>query len=132
MAELAPSGRPRELLGETSSTGGWLTPTQAGDVLRGYGIESLGETVTGVDAAAAAADGLGFPVALKVADPEVVHKTDRGLVRVGLRDEAEVRDRGLRLRAPSWGAPRWCWSSRWPPVSRSPSGWSATLLSARW
>ena len=36
--------------------------------------------------------GIGFPVAIKVADPEVVHKTDRGLVRVGLRTLAEVRD----------------------------------------
>ena len=27
----------------------------------------------------------GFPVAVKVADPDIVHKTDRGLVRVGLR-----------------------------------------------
>jgi hypothetical protein len=30
-------------------------------------------------------------VAVKSADPNVVHKTDRGLVKVGLRTEAEVR-----------------------------------------
>ena len=30
-------------------------------------------------------------MALKVADPAVVHKTDRGLVRIGLRTRAEVR-----------------------------------------
>jgi hypothetical protein len=30
-------------------------------------------------------------VALKVADPEVVHKTDRGLVRIGVSSEDDVR-----------------------------------------
>ena len=38
----------------------------------------------------AAAETLGFPVAVKVADPTVLHKTDRGLVKVGLRSAAEV------------------------------------------
>ncbi|WP_372734529.1 GNAT family N-acetyltransferase [Nocardioides sp.] len=71
--------------------GGWVTPPQAAAVLQGYGIEPLGVTVQGADAAAQAAQEQGFPVALKLADPEVVHKTDRGLVRVGLRDQAEVR-----------------------------------------
>jgi hypothetical protein len=40
--------------------------------------------------ACAAAEALGFPVAVKVADPAVLHKTDRGLVKVGLRSAAEV------------------------------------------
>ncbi len=41
-------------------------------------------------AAATAAAELGYPVAVKVADPDVVHKTDRGLVRVGMRSAPEV------------------------------------------
>ena len=32
----------------------------------------------------------GFPVALKVGDPRVVHKSDRGLVRTGLTSPTEV------------------------------------------
>jgi acyl-CoA synthetase (NDP forming) len=46
--------------------------------------------VVGSDAAVAAAQRIGYPVALKVADPEVVHKTDRGLVRVGVSDDLAV------------------------------------------
>ncbi|MDP2773371.1 MAG: acetate--CoA ligase family protein, partial [Nocardioides sp.] len=42
-------------------------------------------------AAARLATRIGFPVAVKVADPEIVHKSDRGLVRVGLGSTAEVR-----------------------------------------
>ena len=33
---------------------------------------------------------IGFPVVVKVADPTIRHKTDRGLVRTGLRTPAEV------------------------------------------
>ena len=48
----------------------------------------------GPQRAAEAAEKFGFPVALKVADHDIVHKTDRGLVRVGLASAA-----------------------RWPPLS---------------
>jgi hypothetical protein len=46
---------------------------------------------TSQDAAVAAATALGFPVALKGVAPGVAHKTDLGLVRLGLVDEAGVR-----------------------------------------
>jgi acetyltransferase len=35
---------------------------------------------------------LGYPVVLKVASPDILHKTDVGGVRVGIQDAAEVRD----------------------------------------
>ncbi len=41
-------------------------------------------------AAAAAARGLGFPVALKAIGPAILHKTEVGGVRLGLGDAAEV------------------------------------------
>jgi acyl-CoA synthetase (NDP forming)/GNAT superfamily N-acetyltransferase len=72
--------------------GGWLSPEDLGDLLGGYGITLLGETAVSGTAAAALAAHLGFPVAMKVADPDVVHKTDRGLVRIGLRTRTEVRE----------------------------------------
>ena len=72
--------------------GRWLAPDDAAALLAGYGIPLLGRTAGSATGAAEAAAGFGFPVAIKVADPEVVHKTDRGLVRVGLRTLAEVRD----------------------------------------
>jgi acyl-CoA synthetase (NDP forming)/GNAT superfamily N-acetyltransferase len=70
--------------------GRWLSPDHAAELLAPYGVPKLGRTARSATGAADAAAGLTFPVAMKVADPEVVHKTDRGLVRIGLRTRAEV------------------------------------------
>lgn len=78
--------RAGELLAEAAD-GGWLTPDAASELLAGYGLEGLGETAVGADATMEVARRLGYPVALKVADPDVVHKTDRGLVRIGIGDD---------------------------------------------
>jgi acetate---CoA ligase (ADP-forming) len=43
------------------------------------------------DAIAMAAE-IGFPVVLKIASPDILHKTDVGGVKVGLRNASEVRD----------------------------------------
>jgi acetyl-CoA synthetase (ADP-forming) len=43
------------------------------------------------DAAVEAAAALGFPVAVKLCGRAIAHKTERGLVQLGLRDEASVR-----------------------------------------
>ncbi len=51
-----------------------------------------GELVTGAEAAVAAATRIGFPVALKSANPELAHKTEAGAVRLGLADADQVRD----------------------------------------
>jgi acyl-CoA synthetase (NDP forming)/GNAT superfamily N-acetyltransferase len=70
---------------------GWLAPGKARDLLDCYGIEApLGAVATGIDAVVEAAERIGFPVVAKVADPGVVHKTDRGLVRTGLTSPDEV------------------------------------------
>jgi acyl-CoA synthetase (NDP forming) len=37
------------------------------------------------------ASGMGFPVALKVSSPDVIHKTETGGIRVSLKSEGEVR-----------------------------------------
>jgi acyl-CoA synthetase (NDP forming) len=47
--------------------------------------------------AAAKAREIGFPVALKVVAPEIVHKTEAGAVLVGLRGADEVEQRGKEL-----------------------------------
>lgn len=71
------------------ATQGWLTPRVRDDLLAPYGLASVG-VVTDGGAAPEVAARVGFPVAVKVADPAIVHKTERGLVRVGLRSSAEV------------------------------------------
>ncbi len=61
-------------------------------VFRAYGIPVLeSRIVSSADAAAAAADELGYPVVMKVESPDVVHKTDVGGVVVDLRTDEEVR-----------------------------------------
>ena len=46
---------------------------------------------TDEDEAAAAAARIGFPVALKISSPDVIHKTETGGIRVFLKTEREVR-----------------------------------------
>ena len=60
-------------------------------LLAQYGIGVAREIVaSSADAAADAAEKLGFPVVVKVISREVVHKSDAGGVRVGLPDRAAV------------------------------------------
>lgn len=74
-----------------ASGGGWLGPEDARTLLRPYGVHPSGVVVCGTEAAVRAAEASGMPVAVKVADPSVVHKTERGLVRPGLSSADEVR-----------------------------------------
>ena len=68
--------------------------------------------------AIAAADAIGYPVALKLVADEVPHRSDLGLVAVGLRDARELGlawDRMAAVRSAKLGASRSpaSWSSRW-------------------
>ena len=56
------------------------------------------QAVTADEAGRLAAE-IGFPVALKIASPDILHKTDIGGVALGLRDEEEVRRAGGRILA---------------------------------
>lgn len=47
--------------------------------------------VADADAAATVARRLGYPVALKIVSPDIIHKSDIGGVRLGIRDEDELR-----------------------------------------
>ncbi|MGH9211488.1 MAG: acetate--CoA ligase family protein [Acidimicrobiales bacterium] len=64
---------------------GPVTEHAAKQVLAAYGIASPREEVAAsVDEAVHAASAIGFPVVLKASAPDLTHKSDRGLVRVGL------------------------------------------------
>ena len=53
------------------------------------------------DAAVGAADVIGYPVVAKLVGDAIAHKTERGLVRLGLRDAAAVRAAATELLAAS-------------------------------
>ena len=62
------------------------------DPLVRYGIPVVpSRTARDAEGAVAAAGALGYPVALKVADPRLRHRIDLGAVRLGLPDAAAVR-----------------------------------------
>lgn len=61
-------------------------------LLGAYGIQcAVGPVVADGEAAVAAAGRVGFPVALKVASPDISHKSDVGGVVLGLSDAGAVR-----------------------------------------
>jgi len=65
----------------------------AKDILRAYDFNMLpGNLATSVDEAVEAADLIGYPVAMKIASPDIVHKSDIGGVRLGLGSAEAVRD----------------------------------------
>lgn len=69
---------------------GWVAPAAERELLGAYGIDLVGRFAAGASEAAEVATELGFPVAVKLAEPDVVHRTDEGLVRVGLGSAEEV------------------------------------------
>ena len=71
--------------------GAWLDQRAAGALLRCFGIPIVGfSVVASAESAVAAAEELGYPVALKAGAPAIVHKTDVGGVMLDLGDAAEV------------------------------------------
>src|SRR5579862_6506480 len=69
-------------------------------LLAGYGVPVLDEREAGdADRAVAAADAIGYPVVVKLCGDAIAHKTERGLVRLGLRDAGAVRDAASQLLA---------------------------------
>lgn len=82
----------RSRLATRSGEPEWLGPSAQAELLAPYGIHLVGRLATGPDEAEAVAAEIGYPVAVKVADPTVRHKSDRGLVRVDVRTGGDVAD----------------------------------------
>ena len=101
----------RKLLGGHTADG-WVAPAAAADLLGRYRIELTGRIVRGSEAAVSAAAELGFPVAVKVADASVVHRTEQRLVRTGLSRASQVAEAVAEFEA-GRGGPRTFWCSPW-------------------
>lgn len=70
-----------------------LVESEAREVLKAYGLrlpESCIARTT--EAAVRAASEIGYPVVMKIASPDVLHKSDMGGVRVGLETDAMVEE----------------------------------------
>ncbi|EJL88490.1 acyl-CoA synthetase (NDP forming) [Polaromonas sp. CF318] len=76
----------------------WLDAVQVHQVLQACGIAALSMgRARDANEAAALARRIGFPVALKVMSPDVVHKSDVGGVEIGLTSADEVLAAALRM-----------------------------------
>ncbi|HXY46977.1 MAG TPA: acetate--CoA ligase family protein [Thermoplasmata archaeon] len=91
------------------TSGVTLLPEYASrSILSAYGIPFVNvQRVGTVDEAAHAAESIGYPVVLKVASPDISHKTDVGGVAVGIEDAGELRvawdrmQQSLKAKAPT-------------------------------
>ncbi|MBI5443048.1 MAG: acetate--CoA ligase family protein [Deltaproteobacteria bacterium] len=69
-----------------------LTEHESKELLARYGIQTVPEEVAATpDEAAAIAERLGYPVALKVNSSAIVHKSDAGAVRLDVANEGDLR-----------------------------------------
>jgi acyl-CoA synthetase (NDP forming) len=70
-----------------------LSPANLEATLARYGIAlPASRAVATAGEAEAAAEAMGFPVALKIRSPDILHKTEAGGVMLDLRSRAEVRE----------------------------------------
>jgi acetate---CoA ligase (ADP-forming) subunit beta len=77
-----------------------LSEAASKQLLGGFGVPFPPERVVGsADDAVGAADALGYPVVVKLGGVGIAHKTERGLVRLGLGSAEQVRDAAVALRA---------------------------------
>lgn len=68
-----------------------LLETESRELLRVYGFSlPQAEFIRSPEEAAAASARLGFPLAMKVVSPDIVHKSDAGGVKLNLKDEKEL------------------------------------------
>jgi len=91
----------RRLLGAAQ---GNLTESEAKRVLAAYGVPVVEERLArNADEAAAAARALGYPAALKAESATIPHKSELGVVKLGLGDEAALRRAYAQIEAAARG-----------------------------
>jgi acetyl-CoA synthetase (ADP-forming) len=77
-----------------------LSESDSKALLARFGLPVLDERLAAdPDAAAVAADELGYPVVVKLCGDQIAHKTERGLVRLGLAEADAVRSAAAELLA---------------------------------
>jgi acetyltransferase len=101
------AARARSVVDQARREGrGILSAADVYTVFEAYGIPVAGwKVVRAADEAVAAAEAIGYPVAVKVDSEKIDHKSDMGGVAVNLKDAAAVRSavEGMRQRLGSYG-----------------------------
>jgi acetyltransferase len=70
-----------------------LGEVEARDVMESYGLRlPQSHLARSADEAVRLAGEIGYPVVLKIASPDILHKSDLGAVKVGLSNSTDVRD----------------------------------------
>lgn len=83
-----------------TARGATLSEAASKEVLARHGVPFAPERLAATPAeAVAAAEDLGYPVVAKLNGDAIAHKTERGLVRLGLRDAAAVGSAATELLA---------------------------------
>lgn len=68
-----------------------LLETEAKELLREYGIPVPDfKLIKGKDEITGLAKEINFPIVMKIVSPDIIHKTDAGGVKVGIKDEKEA------------------------------------------
>lgn len=69
----------------------YLGELESVEILKSYGFNTLpGSLARSSNEAVQIAAEIGYPVALKIVSPQIIHKTDAGGVRIDLKDEIQV------------------------------------------
>ncbi len=70
-----------------------LLPHEAGAVMKAAGIKTPASRLCGsLEEAVKEADAIGYPVVLKIASPDIVHKSDAGGIALDLKNASELTD----------------------------------------
>jgi acyl-CoA synthetase (NDP forming) len=86
-----PDGPSRATITGRRGKSGALSEADSKRLLAAYGIPVTREEVARTrEEAVAAARRLGFPVAAKISSPDILHKSDAGLVRLGIATQEEL------------------------------------------
>jgi acyl-CoA synthetase (NDP forming) len=89
---LAPAGAVKEAESMLAAAGPALTEREAKRVLAAYGVPVVEERLaTSAEEALAAARAFGYPVVLKGESPAIPHKSELGVVKVGIGDDKALR-----------------------------------------
>jgi acyl-CoA synthetase (NDP forming) len=102
-----PAARKARAILAQAAPGTALSEYASKQVLRAYGIKTTNDVLCQSEAEAVkAAKTTGFPVVMKVASPDLLHKSDAGVVKVGVGSPKEVRAAYAELLAKATRADR--------------------------